>query len=77
MSQGAVWKKAPKALKKFEGGTGVSILVQPKAKKNETSGRLDGRLKIRLTAPPMEGKANKALPFLPKPSKFPNPESEL
>lgn len=50
-----------KGLRQTADGVRLSVLVQPKAKKNEISGWLDGRLKIRLTAPPVEGKANKAL----------------
>ena len=40
----------------------LSIKVIPRAKKNEISQVMsDGTVKIRLTAPPVEGKANKAL----------------
>jgi uncharacterized protein (TIGR00251 family) len=35
--------------------------VQPGAKKTEWSGEHDGALKLRLAAPPVEGKANLAL----------------
>jgi len=43
-------------------GAALAIRVQPRAKRNEISGILvDGTVKIRLTAPPVEGKANKAL----------------
>lgn len=49
--------------------TGVTILmdylfdiyVQPGAKKTEVTGKHDGRLKIRLKAAPIEGKANQEL----------------
>jgi uncharacterized protein (TIGR00251 family) len=38
------------------------IRVTPRAKKNEVSEvQLDGTIKIRLTAPPVNGKANRAL----------------
>ena len=39
----------------------LAVLVQPKSSRNEIAGEVEGRLKIRLTAPPVEGKANKAL----------------
>jgi uncharacterized protein (TIGR00251 family) len=35
--------------------------VQPRASKNELAGLHDGCLKVRLTAPPVEGAANEAL----------------
>lgn len=37
------------------------VRVQPGAKKSEFAGVLDGRLRIRLAAPAVENKANKAL----------------
>lgn len=37
------------------------VRVQPGAKKTEFAGVLDGRLRIRLAAPAVENKANKAL----------------
>jgi uncharacterized protein (TIGR00251 family) len=39
----------------------LSLYCQPGAKKTEVQGEHDGRLKIRLAAPPVEGKANDAL----------------
>jgi len=40
----------------------ITIRVIPRAKKSEISQMLaDGTIKIRLTAPPVEGKANQAL----------------
>ena len=43
-------------------GAALAIKVQPKASKDEIAGILDdGTIKIRLTAPPADGKANKAL----------------
>lgn len=39
----------------------LSIYVQPGAKSTQVSGEHDGALKIRLAAPPVEGKANAAL----------------
>lgn len=37
------------------------VKVQPKACKDEFTEILDGRIKIRITAPPVDGKANKHL----------------
>ncbi|MBP8644666.1 MAG: YggU family protein [Syntrophobacteraceae bacterium] len=41
-------------------GTVIQVLVQPKASKNELAGVRDGVLRVRLTAPPVEGQANEA-----------------
>ena len=43
-------------------GAALAIRVTPRAKKDEVSGILDdGTIKVRLTAPPVEGKANASL----------------
>ena len=43
-------------------GTAITIRVTPRAKRNEISGIMDdGTIKIRITAPPVDGKANQAL----------------
>jgi uncharacterized protein (TIGR00251 family) len=39
----------------------LSLRVQPRAKKNELVGPEGGHLKVRITAPPVEGKANAQL----------------
>lgn len=50
----------------------LSLYVQPRASKNELAGLYDGALKLRLTTPPVDGKANKAvLAFLAKLLKIP------
>ncbi|MHB1132733.1 MAG: DUF167 domain-containing protein [Chloroflexota bacterium] len=41
--------------------TRLAVRVQPKASGNAIVGWENGMLKVRLTAPPVEGKANKAL----------------
>jgi uncharacterized protein (TIGR00251 family) len=39
----------------------LRVRLQPRASKNEVLGWQDGVLRVRLTAPPVEGAANKAL----------------
>jgi uncharacterized protein (TIGR00251 family) len=39
----------------------LSVVVQPKASRNEISGVQNDRLKIRTTAPPADGKANESV----------------
>ncbi len=41
-------------------GATFAVRVQPRARKNAIIGELDGALKLALTAPPIEGKANAA-----------------
>ena len=50
-------------LKETKEGTLLLVYVQPKAKKNEIEGvdEWRGRLKVKIKAPPVEGKANKEL----------------
>lgn len=42
------------------GGVLIRVRVQPRAAKNQLAGELDGALKIRLNAPPVDGAANRA-----------------
>ncbi len=46
-------------LRGTESGTLVEVYVQPRAGRNEWAGIHQGSLKLRLTAPPVEGEANK------------------
>lgn len=43
------------------GGIRLQLLIQPRASISEVVGLHDGRVKIRLAAPPVEGAANEAL----------------
>jgi len=42
------------------GGVSFAVRVHPRAKKNAVTGELGDALKVALTAPPVEGKANEA-----------------
>jgi uncharacterized protein (TIGR00251 family) len=44
-----------------DGGVSFAVRVQPRAAKSGVAGELDGVLKIRLAAPPIEGQANEEL----------------
>jgi len=50
-------------IKETEDGVILRVYVQPKAKKNRIEGvdEWRGRLKVRIKAPPVEGKANREL----------------
>jgi uncharacterized protein (TIGR00251 family) len=41
--------------------TDLHVRLQPRARKDEIVGERDGRIVIRVTAPPVEGRANDAL----------------
>ncbi len=51
----------PAWLKTKENGTVISIYVQPGARKSEIIGVHNERLKIKIKAPPVEGKANEEI----------------
>ena len=48
-------------LTKTSEGISLSVLVVPRSGKNEIMGVIEGRLKIKLTAPPVGGAANREL----------------
>ncbi len=48
------------AIHKSEGGVSFAIKVHPRAKKNAITGELSDALKVSLTAPPLDGRANDA-----------------
>jgi uncharacterized protein (TIGR00251 family) len=43
------------------GGAVLEVLVQPRASRTRVVGEHDGRIKIQLAAPPVDGEANAAL----------------
>ena len=51
----------PYLLHQPDGSLLIKLYVQPRASKNEIAGLYKDALKIRLTSPPVDGKANKAL----------------
>lgn len=51
----------PIYLEKHKDGTLILVKLVPAAKHNKIVGLYDDRLKISLTAPPVDGKANKAI----------------
>ena len=48
-------------LKETAGGITFTVKVQPRARKNAITGTVGDALKLALTAPPVEGKANQAV----------------
>lgn len=52
-------------LREDKDGVTFRVRVQPRASRNRLAGVMDGALKVRLTAPPVDGEANEAcLKFL-------------
>tara|TARA_B100001123_G_C15073671_1_gene932648 strand:- start:335 stop:628 length:294 start_codon:yes stop_codon:yes gene_type:complete len=47
-------------IKPYENGVRFSVLIQTRSSKNEITGIQNNVLKLRLTAPPVKGAANKA-----------------
>lgn len=41
-------------------GVVIKVRVQPRASKNGLAGEMEGAIKVRLTAPPVDGAANEA-----------------
>lgn len=48
-------------VKDIVGGATFAVKVQPRARKNAITGRVGDALKLALTAPPIEGRANQAV----------------
>jgi hypothetical protein len=51
----------PALLRPTSAGVALELLVQPRASRTRLVGALDGRVKIALAAPPVDGAANEAL----------------
>ncbi len=51
----------PSPFRAHRDGTTIDILVQPRAPKSEITGVHDGALRVRITAPPVDGAANDAI----------------
>jgi uncharacterized protein (TIGR00251 family) len=56
-----VIEATPFAIREESGACLIPVRVTPRASRNEILGVSEGRLRIRLQAPPVEGAANKAL----------------
>ena len=52
---------APSWARDEAGGAVLELLVQPRASRTRSVGEHDGRLKLQLAAPPVDGEANEAL----------------
>lgn len=48
-------------LKAASDGVIIAVRLQPRSSRNQVEGVFEGALKIRLTAPPVDGSANRAL----------------
>ena len=48
-------------LEQRQGAVRLSVRAQPRASRSEIVGELDGALKVRLAAPPVDGEANREL----------------
>ncbi|MGE5544077.1 MAG: DUF167 domain-containing protein [Bacillota bacterium] len=49
------------SISKWDDGVRLEVKVQPRSSRNELLGFQQGVLKVKLTAPPVEGEANQAL----------------
>lgn len=48
-------------IESVKGGVRLHLFIQPQSSKNEIVGLHNGELKIKLTSPPVDGKANEGL----------------
>jgi uncharacterized protein (TIGR00251 family) len=49
------------SVRETENGTIITVKVVPNSSRNEISSDSEGRVTVRLTSPPVEGRANKGL----------------
>jgi hypothetical protein len=69
---------APEYLREVADGVTLQVLVQPRASRTKLVGAHDGRLKVALAAPPVDGEANAALvEFLAKLTGLPRRSLEI
>ncbi len=62
----------PSFLKELDGNVHLEIKVQPRSSRNQILGEKEGALRVKLTAPPVDGEANRALlEFLARQLKIP------
>jgi uncharacterized protein len=62
------------AIEQSDGGATFAVKVHPRAKKNAITGEVGDALKVALTAPPVDGKANAAcIEFFAKLLNVPRP----
>ena len=48
-------------IESIKGGVRLHLFIQPKSSKNEVVGIHNGEIKIKITAPPIDGRANAGL----------------
>lgn len=48
-------------IESIKGGVRLHLFIQPKSSKNEVVGIHNGEIKIKITAPPIDGRANEGL----------------
>ncbi|HEY1080466.1 MAG TPA: DUF167 family protein [Bdellovibrio sp.] len=48
-------------IESIKGGVRLHLFIQPKSSKNEVVGIHNGEIKIKITAPPIDGRANEDL----------------
>ena len=61
-----------------ENSVNIQVQIQPKSSRNQIVGLHDGRLKIKIAAPPVDGKANESLiEFLAKTFKISKSNIEI
>lgn len=66
------------ALTATAGGVLIALHVQPRASRTELAGEHDGRLKLRIAAPPVDGAANQEIvAWLSKQLKVPKREISI